>query len=151
MKSVNELRGKALPAFTEWGDLDLNYKVAARIDAAKCIGCDLCYIACRDSSVFCIHTGDEPLVAGHVAPTRDAALAAAKQRGTHVTWVDETDCTGCNLCAAVCPVPGCITMTEVTGGKPFESWNDRVAHGTASIAGGLDDWRASGKNGGART
>src|SRR5213596_1856347 len=27
MKSVSELRGKALPAFVEWGDLDLSYKV----------------------------------------------------------------------------------------------------------------------------
>jgi len=32
MKSVNELRGAALPAYSEWGELDLNYKVAAHID-----------------------------------------------------------------------------------------------------------------------
>ena len=46
MKSVNELRGRALPAFTEWGDLDLNYKVAAHVDPDKCIGCDLCVRFC---------------------------------------------------------------------------------------------------------
>jgi dihydropyrimidine dehydrogenase (NAD+) subunit PreA len=142
MKSVSELRGRALPAFTEWGDLDLNYKVAARVDVEKCIGCNLCYVACRDTSVHCIHNAGEPLERGHEAPTRGAAMAAAKARNVHVVWVDETACTGCNLCSHVCPVPGCITMTDVTNGKPFESWNDRIAKGTARVPGGLDDLRA---------
>jgi dihydropyrimidine dehydrogenase (NAD+) subunit PreA len=39
----------------------------------------------------------------------------------------------------VCPVPGCITMTDDTRGKPFESWNDRIAKGTAKVPGGLHD------------
>jgi dihydropyrimidine dehydrogenase (NAD+) subunit PreA len=151
MKSVNELRGRALPAFVEWGDLDLNYKVAAHVDPSKCIGCDLCYVACRDSSVYCIHTASEPLASGHRAPTRDAALAAAKQRGVHVVWVDESECTGCNLCAAVCPVPECITMVDVTNGKPIESWNDRVRSGTAAVSGGLEDWRTLTNSGRTRT
>jgi dihydropyrimidine dehydrogenase (NAD+) subunit PreA len=55
MKSVRELHRKAIPAFTEWGDLDLNYKVVAEVDPAKCIGCNLCYVACRDTAVSCIH------------------------------------------------------------------------------------------------
>src|SRR5258705_11373507 len=54
MKSVNELRGRAVPSYAEWGDLDLSYKVAALVDPQKCIGCDLCLVACRDSSVDCI-------------------------------------------------------------------------------------------------
>jgi dihydropyrimidine dehydrogenase (NAD+) subunit PreA len=123
MKSVNELRGKALPAFTEWGDLDLSYKVAARVDTQKCIGCELCYIACRDSSVSCIHIGEEPLHAGHRAPMRDAAIAAGQKRDVHVTWVDETECTGCNLCSHVCPVPECITMVDVTNGRVVTNCN----------------------------
>ena len=36
----------------------------------------------------------------------------------HIVWVDETECIGCNLCSAVCPVPGCIAMTDVTDGRP---------------------------------
>src|SRR5512146_1518660 len=38
MKSVNELRGLAVPKYKEWGDLDLSYRVVADIDADKCIG-----------------------------------------------------------------------------------------------------------------
>jgi hypothetical protein len=33
-------------------------------------------------------------------------------------------------------------MTDVTNGAPFESWNDRIAKGTAKVPGGLDDFRA---------
>jgi dihydropyrimidine dehydrogenase (NAD+) subunit PreA len=139
MKSVGDLRGRALPAFTEWGDLDLNYKVVAHVDADKCIGCNLCYVACRDTAVACIHNVGEPLAKGHEAPTRDSAIAAAKARDSHIVWVDETECIGCNLCSAVCPVHGCITMKDVTNGRPFESWNDRIARGTAHVPGGLHD------------
>jgi dihydropyrimidine dehydrogenase (NAD+) subunit PreA len=142
MASVNELRGQALPAFVEWGELDLNYKVIAQVDADKCIGCNLCYVACRDTAVHCIHNADHPLAPGHLASTRDGAIAAARARDAHIVWVDESECIGCNLCAAVCPVPGCITMQDVTNGAPFESWNDRIARGTAKVPGGLADWRA---------
>jgi dihydropyrimidine dehydrogenase (NAD+) subunit PreA len=143
MKSVNELRGKAVPAYVEWGDLDLNYKVVAHVDPQKCIGCNLCYVACRDTAVHCIHNGGEPLKAGHLAPTRDAALArAASSPDLHIVWVDESECIGCNLCSAVCPVPGCITMKDVTDGAPFESWNDRIEKGTNKVPGGLADLRA---------
>jgi hypothetical protein len=38
-------------------------------------------------------------------------------------------------------------MVDVTGTVPFESWNDRVAKGTATVPGGLDDWRAAAKAG----
>src|SRR5438105_1115672 len=116
MASIDELRGKAIPAFAEWGDLDLNYKVVARVDPSQCIGCELCYVACRDSAVACIHNGGEPLAAGHLAPTRERALAAGREKDSHIVWVDESECIGCNLCASVCPVPGCITMTDVTDG-----------------------------------
>jgi dihydropyrimidine dehydrogenase (NAD+) subunit PreA len=139
MKSVRELHRKAIPAFTEWGDLDLNYKVVAEVDPAKCIGCNLCYVACRDTAVSCIHNVDEALKPGHLAPTRDAAMTAAKERSLHTVWVDETECIGCNLCSSVCPVSGCITMKDVTNGAPFESWNDRIAKGTAHVPGGLHD------------
>jgi dihydropyrimidine dehydrogenase (NAD+) subunit PreA len=130
MKSVKELRGRAVPSYSEWGELDLSYKVAAQVDTQKCIGCGLCLVACRDSSVNCIHIGEHPLPEGHRAPGRDEAIARRNEAGVKVTWVDWDECTGCNLCSHVCPVPGCITMVDDTRGKPFESWNDRVARGT---------------------
>jgi dihydropyrimidine dehydrogenase (NAD+) subunit PreA len=139
MKSVRELHRKAIPSFVEWGDLDLRYKVVAEVNADQCIGCNLCYVACRDSAVQCIHNADEPLRPGHTAPTRDRAVAAARERNQHIVWVDESECIGCNLCSAVCPVSGCITMKDVTNGAPFESWNDRIAKGTAHVPGGLHD------------
>ena len=139
MKSVDELRGRALPAYVEWGELDLNYKVVAHVDADKCVGCNLCYVACRDTAVHCIHNAGDPLAKGHLAPTRDAAIKVSAERRTHVVWVDETECIGCNLCSHVCPVEGCITMKDVTGDRPFESWNDRIEKGTAHVPGGLHD------------
>ena len=143
MKSVKELNRAAVGAYSEWGDLDLNYKVVARVDPEKCIGCNLCYVACRDTAVHCIHNAGDPLHAGHAAPLREAAVAKAKDTGSHIVWVDETECIGCNLCSHVCPVPGCITMTDVTGDRPVETWNDKIAKGTSKLPGGLDDYRAA--------
>src|SRR5438552_11616415 len=54
LASAMDLVGRAVPQFVEWGDLDLNYKVVAEIDAKKCIGCQLCYVACWDGAHQCI-------------------------------------------------------------------------------------------------
>ena len=37
MKSVTELIGRAVPAYKEWGELDLAYKLVAKIDPKTCI------------------------------------------------------------------------------------------------------------------
>lgn len=138
MTSVSELRGRAVPAFVEWGDLDLNYKVMAKIDESLCIGCGLCFVACRDGAVACIHQPGEPAASGHVAPMALVAAARKSQDPAYrVPWIDETECIGCNLCASLCPVPGCITMAEVDEGRSFESWNDRVRTGKDHVPGGL--------------
>ncbi|MFQ5601549.1 MAG: 4Fe-4S dicluster-binding protein, partial [Candidatus Krumholzibacteriia bacterium] len=49
------------------GDLDLNYKIVAHIDADLCIGCQLCYVACQDTAHQCIYVGE----AGRRAPAGD--------------------------------------------------------------------------------
>ena len=118
LASVNDLRGRAVPAFTEWGDLDMNYKVVARIDEAACIGCDLCYVACRDGAVACIHLPERP-------PT-PATRRNRPPRRRPAPRIDEPACIGCNLCSHVCPVDGCITMVAIDEGSGFESWNDRA-------------------------
>ena len=63
-------RPRASPRVTDWGDLDLNYKTVARIDHEKCIGCNLCYVACEDGAHQCI-----PLVQldGQALPRRGRA------------------------------------------------------------------------------
>jgi dihydropyrimidine dehydrogenase (NAD+) subunit PreA len=143
MKSVRELVGRAVPAYKEWGELDLSYKVIAKIDDKTCIGCQKCVVACQDGAHQCIFTGKEdrarpphahaPGMAKAPAPLPIGLLA-----GDRVPWVDEPECVGCNLCQLVCPVPGCITMEEVPNGAP-DTWNDRVASGRGKVAGGIHD------------
>ena len=80
------------------------------------VGCGKCHVACEDT----------------------AHQAIAIEPGRRYTVIEE-ECVGCNLCSHVCPVPGCITMVDDTRGKPFESWNDRIAKGTNKVPGGLHD------------
>jgi dihydropyrimidine dehydrogenase (NAD+) subunit PreA len=146
MKSVNELRGRALGAYVEWGDLDLDYNIKAAINPDTCIGCNKCVVACMDGAHQCIHvpgrTKEQSLAAGylHVPDVIPAVpVKAAGGVGHHVPFVDRHECVGCNLCALVCPVPGTITMEEVPGpiGKP-ETWGQRVAEGRDINPGSLD-------------
>jgi dihydropyrimidine dehydrogenase (NAD+) subunit PreA len=111
LSSAADLVGKSLPRVDDWGNLDLNYKIVAKIDSAKCIGCNLCYIACEDGAHQCIEV--ETRVPSDL---RDSVPVK------HVPRVLEDECVGCNLCALVCPVPGCITMAEVPTGRPAMSW-----------------------------
>jgi dihydropyrimidine dehydrogenase (NAD+) subunit PreA len=106
---IDQMVGKAVPTYSEWGHLDMNYETVARIDADKCIGCQLCVAACHDGAHQCIHP----------------------QEGTRVPHVDESECVGCNLCQIVCPVPGCIDMAQVENGHAPASWNQHVSEGRA--------------------
>ncbi|WP_027409694.1 NAD-dependent dihydropyrimidine dehydrogenase subunit PreA [Anoxybacillus tepidamans] len=106
--SVIDLVGKSVHKYSDWGDLDLNYKVAARIDTDKCINCNKCYIACEDASHQCIDR------------LKDAG-------GKEYLKVREADCVGCNLCSIVCPVDGAIEMVEVPSEHPPMTWNERQA------------------------
>ncbi len=70
--TIEDFRGASLAKMEVWGNLDLNYKLVAEIDPDKCIGCDLCHIACWDTAHQCIHIEGE----GREAPTRGAHEAA---------------------------------------------------------------------------
>ncbi|MAG55890.1 MAG: NAD-dependent dihydropyrimidine dehydrogenase subunit PreA [Planctomycetes bacterium] len=105
---TDDFVGRAVPSYQEWGDLDLNFELIAKIDAATCIGCQLCMVACHDGAHQCIH------------PNPD---------GSRVPIVDEPECVGCNLCEIVCPVPECITMVEVDNGYAPATWNQHVGQG----------------------
>ena len=92
---VSSFVGKAIPRFTEWGALDLDFHQVAEIHETKCIGCNLCVVACDDGGHQCIDINPEFREDGQ---TRCAPL------------VREPECVGCNLCLLVCPSPGAITM-----------------------------------------
>jgi dihydropyrimidine dehydrogenase (NAD+) subunit PreA len=136
--SIEDFRGLSLPKIVEWKHLDLNYKIVARIHAEKCIGCELCYTACNDGAHQCIHLMETPETIT-VTPipkldgdgTRDVGTRGASRVNNleRIPRIDESECVGCNLCALVCPVDGCITMDRVENGLPFESWEQRCAVG----------------------
>ena len=148
MKSVDELIGRAIPHYTDWQHLDLNYKIVARIDADTCIGCQRCYTACLDGAHQCIHTDAGPCSAWHgpsdhgVNPRAEVAPAmrheAKNPDGIRVPWIDEAECVGCNLCEIVCPVPDCITMTQIPSKTGSQTWSDRVKEGATVVHNGLN-------------
>jgi dihydropyrimidine dehydrogenase (NAD+) subunit PreA len=77
--------GCQLNRVTEWKHLNLNYKIVARIDEQKCIGCDLCHIACWDGAHQCIHLDRvSGPVDGHVelhrSPAAEKPRAARRLR-----------------------------------------------------------------------
>ncbi len=140
-RTIEDFRGLSLPKVTEWKHLDLNYKIVARIHEEKCIGCDLCYTACWDGAHQCIHLGDD-----HKTPAMVEAASRSRITQTPIAKLDQLanghpshrtplariprvdleECVGCNLCALVCPVEGCITMDEIPTGKPKQSWEQRI-------------------------
>ncbi len=78
----------------------------ANINPDKCIGCQLCYIACEDG----------------------AHQSIALQKDSRVPVIKEDTCVGCNLCSLVCPVDECITMVKVDTGKDMLLWKDHPAN-----------------------
>lgn len=116
MASVNDLVGKAVDAVDRWETLDLNYKRIADINYDKCIGCNLCYIACEDGAHQAIALVDPDAKGVGLGPGR------LPERPVPEIKVDE--CVGCNLCALVCPVDQCISMVDVDTGRGKMSWND---------------------------
>ncbi|WP_026695666.1 NAD-dependent dihydropyrimidine dehydrogenase subunit PreA [Peribacillus kribbensis] len=108
ISSVMDIVGKSVPKYSDWGNLDLNYNITARINQDVCIECNKCYIACEDTSHQCI----DRLV---------------DSNGVSFLKVREEDCVGCNLCSIVCPVDGAIDMVEVPNDLPPMTWNERQA------------------------
>jgi dihydropyrimidine dehydrogenase (NAD+) subunit PreA len=48
--SIEDFRGRAVPAVTDWQYLNLNYVAKAEIDQDLCIKCGRCHIVCEDTS-----------------------------------------------------------------------------------------------------
>jgi dihydropyrimidine dehydrogenase (NAD+) subunit PreA len=103
--NLDGIIGKSVKNYSDWGNLDLNYKVVARINNDVCINCNKCHIACEDTSHQCIDM-------------------LTSENGKAYLEVREEDCVGCNLCSIVCPVDGAIDMIEIPNGEPL-TWNER--------------------------
>jgi dihydropyrimidine dehydrogenase (NAD+) subunit PreA len=116
MTSVNELIGKATQTVDRWETLDLNYQRIAAIDYDKCIGCNLCYIACEDGAHQAIALVDPE--------AKGVGLGPGRLPGKAVPEIKEKECVGCNLCSLVCPVNECITMVDVETDNDKMSWAD---------------------------
>jgi dihydropyrimidine dehydrogenase (NADP+) len=85
--TVNQIIGKALPKIGCYTNLDNTKQVVAVVNDELCINCGKCMMVCNDSGY----------------------QAIAFDRVTHLPLITD-NCTGCTLCASVCPVPDCIQM-----------------------------------------
>ena len=110
---MDDIVGKAIPAYSEWGNLNLDYETVAKIDADRYMGCNRLHGITHDSAHQCIH----PNPLDSIVPV-----------------VDESECVGCNLCEIVCPVEDCISMVPVNNGFPEKlSWNDHILNDGKNI------------------
>lgn len=81
-KSPSEIVGKTLEKIKTNEELIILDFVKAKIDEEKCVGCELCFVSCRDGGHMAIELKEE----------------------TRVPKVNEEKCVGCALCMQVCPV-----------------------------------------------
>ncbi len=123
--TIADVKGRSLHRVSDFQDFDLSYRAVARIDAQKCIRCDLCYVACNDAAHECIDLVSaqgavvQPLDYSPRANGKDEATAARPR-----PVVREADCVGCRLCYNVCPVDDCIAMVEVPSGRSPITWSE---------------------------
>lgn len=98
--TVNETIGKSVSQIVKWYELDptRENQVIALVNDEKCINCGKCYMTCNDT--------------GYQAIKFDPV--------THIPKIQENDCTGCTLCASVCPVLDCITMVPRAEDNPYK-------------------------------
>jgi dihydropyrimidine dehydrogenase (NAD+) subunit PreA len=138
-RTIAEFRGRSLERISDFKHFDLSFRAVARIDAAKCIKCDLCYVACNDTAHQCIDLID---AAGSVVPPY-AWEALSNGRAEAVAGrpqprVREEDCVGCRLCYNVCPVENCIEMVELPPERESVTWDQLVNTNPAAT----EDWEA---------
>ncbi|HMF77284.1 MAG TPA: NAD-dependent dihydropyrimidine dehydrogenase subunit PreA [Bryobacteraceae bacterium] len=137
--NIREVTGKSLPRISDFKHFDLAFRAVARIDAASCIKCNLCYVACNDTAHQCID-----LVAANgelVQPGAYDVRSNGRQEavGTRAQpRVREQDCVGCRLCYNVCPVEACIRMVELPPVRPASTW-DEISRGRPEVT---EDWQA---------
>ncbi len=137
--TIDDLRGKSVQHVSDFKNFDLSFRAVARIDTARCIKCNLCYVACNDTAHQCID-----LIAangGTVAPYSYEVSSNGKYEAIHTRpqpQVREDDCVGCRLCYNVCPVENCIEMVDVPSGRESVTW-DELCKAKPEVT---EDWEA---------
>jgi dihydropyrimidine dehydrogenase (NAD+) subunit PreA len=103
--SMAQMVGRAVPSIVNWNQLNLNHVEKAVIDPDLCIQCGRCHVVCEDTS-------------------HQAIFASVNGQRRFV--VNEAECVGCNLCASICPVPGCISMRVLQPGEVDQRTGQKV-------------------------
>jgi dihydropyrimidine dehydrogenase (NAD+) subunit PreA len=136
---IDDVVGQSLSRISEFKHFDLAFKAVARINPDTCIKCNLCYVACNDTTHQCIDlftsAGDtvQPYSYDIRSNGKHAAVTARPQ-----PTVRKSDCVGCRLCHNVCPVDHCIEMVEVAPERPSTTWDEIVKTAPAVT----EDWDA---------
>jgi dihydropyrimidine dehydrogenase (NAD+) subunit PreA len=123
--TIADVTGRSVHCVSEFKHLDLSYRAVARIDADKCIKCNLCYVACNDTAHQCIDLVSPRGVV--VQPLSYDLRSNGKQEAVesrNQPVVREADCVGCRLCYNVCPVDDCIEMVELPSGRAKVTWSE---------------------------
>ena len=137
--TVADVSGKSLHRISDFKNFDLSFRAVARIDASKCIQCNLCYVACNDTAHQCIDlvNGAGQIVQPYAYPVESNGRVEATATRPHPV-VRESDCVGCRLCYNVCPVDHCIAMVEVPSGRAPVTW-DQLMQSQPAVT---EDWVA---------
>lgn len=138
-RNITEIVGKSLPRVSDFKDFNLSFQAVARIDTAKCIKCNLCYVACNDTAHQCID------LIGRDGNTRQPFAYEVRSNGKEEATatrpqprVREEDCVGCRLCFNICPVDQCIEMVEIPSGRDPVTW-DQIMTSSPAVT---EDWEA---------
>ena len=142
-KTIADVSGRSLHRVSDFKNFDLSFRAVARIDAEKCIKCNLCYVACNDTAHQCIDlvspqgTLVEPLPTTcaptakmkrlNRAPSRRCAKKIASAAGsaiTYVRWTTASPWSSFRPAATQSPGMSCRnTKPEVT-----EDWETMKAY-----------------------
>jgi dihydropyrimidine dehydrogenase (NAD+) subunit PreA len=138
-KTIADVTGRSLHRVSDFKNFDLSFRAVARINAEKCIKCDLCYIACNDTAHQCIDlvSPEGKVVEPCTYDVRSNGKRAAVETRPQPV-VREEDCVGCRLCYNVCPVDHCIEMVELPSGRSAVTWDELSRKQTAVT----EDWKA---------
>jgi len=136
---IEDVVGQSLNRISEFKHFDLSFKAVALINPDTCIKCNLCYVACNDTTHQCI---DLIAPSGNVVQPYSYDVRSNGKHNAVSTrpqpTVRESDCVGCRLCYNVCPVDDCIQMVEVAPERPSTTW-DEITKTEPAVT---EDWDA---------